>query len=109
MEDRQIWDIKYAEYLTSLDKVKPVIAAGDFNVAHKEIDLAYPESNRRSAGTQMKSVKALLIWEGLLIHFVIFMVMYRVYTWWAQRARTSKINNSGGELTLAGHDRIADK
>ena len=50
LEDRQIWDIKYAEYLASLDKKKPVIATGDFNVAHKEIDLAYPENNRRSAG-----------------------------------------------------------
>ena len=36
--------------LEDLDKKKPVIATGDFNVAHKEIDLAHPESNRQSAG-----------------------------------------------------------
>jgi len=45
LEDRQIWDIKYAEYLANLDKKKVVIATGDFNVAHKEIDLAHPNYN----------------------------------------------------------------
>ena len=46
---RQAWDT-YANYLESLDKIKPVIATGDYNVAHTEIDLANPESNHFSAG-----------------------------------------------------------
>ena len=50
MAERQIWDEKYADYLTELDQVKPVLATGDYNVAHKEIDLAHPSSNRRSPG-----------------------------------------------------------
>ena len=50
LDKRQAWDQKYAEYLESLDKVKPVIAAGDYNVAHEGIDLAHPENNRRTAG-----------------------------------------------------------
>src|SRR5699024_7237462 len=50
LEERQQWDIKYADYLASLDKEKPVLATGDYNVAHKEIDLKNPKSNRRSAG-----------------------------------------------------------
>ncbi|MDD4376442.1 MAG: exodeoxyribonuclease III, partial [Clostridia bacterium] len=50
LEERQIWDMKYADYLASLDKSKEVVATGDFNVAHKEIDLANPKSNRNSAG-----------------------------------------------------------
>ncbi|MDD4570160.1 MAG: exodeoxyribonuclease III, partial [Tepidanaerobacteraceae bacterium] len=50
LADRQIWDIKYAEYLAGLDKEKEVIATGDFNVAHQEIDLAHPNNNRGSAG-----------------------------------------------------------
>ena len=50
LEERQVWDIKYAEYLDQLDKQKPVLATGDYNVAHKEIDLANPASNRRSPG-----------------------------------------------------------
>ncbi|HPP36808.1 MAG TPA: exodeoxyribonuclease III, partial [Clostridiales bacterium] len=50
LADRQIWDKKFADYLVSLDKIKPVVAAGDFNVAHRESDLAHPDSNRHSAG-----------------------------------------------------------
>ena len=50
LEERQVWDVKYAEYLAQLDKEKPVLATGDYNVAHKEIDLANPASNRRSPG-----------------------------------------------------------
>ena len=50
LAERQIWDEKYADYLTELDQVKPVLATGDYNVAHKEIDLAHPSSNRRSPG-----------------------------------------------------------
>ena len=50
LEDRQVWDKKYADYLAALDSKKPVVATGDFNVAHREIDLAHPENNRRSAG-----------------------------------------------------------
>ena len=48
--ERQIWDEKYADYLAELDAQKPVLATGDYNVAHKEIDLANPSSNRRSPG-----------------------------------------------------------
>ncbi|WP_019793128.1 exodeoxyribonuclease III, partial [Streptococcus sobrinus] len=50
LEERQIWDQKYADYLVGLDQQKPVLASGDYNVAHKEIDLANPSSNRRSPG-----------------------------------------------------------
>ena len=50
LAERQVWDVKYAEYLADLDKEKPVLATGDYNVAHKEIDLANPASNRRSPG-----------------------------------------------------------
>jgi len=50
LEERQIWDAKYADYLAELDQQKPVLATGDYNVAHKEIDLANPASNRRSPG-----------------------------------------------------------
>ena len=42
--ERQIWDEKYADYLAELDAQKPVLATGDYNVAHKEIDLANPSS-----------------------------------------------------------------
>ena len=50
LSERQKWDQAYADYLSGLDAKKPVIACGDFNVAHKEIDLANPASNHFSAG-----------------------------------------------------------
>ena len=50
LEERQIWDAKYADYLARLDQQKPVLATGDYNVAHKEIDLANPKTNTMNAG-----------------------------------------------------------
>ena len=50
LPERQEWDKCYADYLAGLDQQKPVIACGDFNVAHREIDLAHPASNHMSAG-----------------------------------------------------------
>ena len=44
------WDVDFLNYLNILSKNKPVIACGDFNVAHNEIDLANPKSNKGNAG-----------------------------------------------------------
>ena len=44
------WDVDFLAYLKKLSNTKPVIACGDFNVAHKEIDLANPKTNKRNAG-----------------------------------------------------------
>lgn len=101
LEERQIWDIKYAEYLASLDKDKYVIATGDFNVAHKEIDLAHPNSNRNSPGFTDEERQGFtnLLSKGFTDTFrYIHGEIKDVYTWWAQRAKTSKINNSGWRI-----------
>ena len=50
LDYRQIWEDEIKNYLVKLDKIKPVIYCGDLNVAHKEIDLKNPKTNRRSAG-----------------------------------------------------------
>ena len=50
LSDRQGWDKKYIEYLQELDVQKPVLASGDYNVAHEELDLKHPENNHHSAG-----------------------------------------------------------
>lgn len=113
LEDRQIWDVKYADYLAELDSQKPVLATGDYNVAHKEIDLANPNSNRRSPGFTDEERQGFtnLLDRG-------FTDTYRylhgdvpnVYTWWAQRSRTSKINNTGWRIDYwLTSERIADK
>lgn len=113
LEERQIWDEKYADYLAQLDKEKPVIATGDYNVAHKEIDLAHPNSNRNSAGFTDEERQGFtnLLERGFTDTFrYIHGDVTGVYTWWAQRARTSKINNSGWRIDYwIVSDRIADK
>lgn len=50
LDYRMKWEDDFREYLMHLDKVKPVIVCGDMNVAHKEIDLKNPKTNRKNAG-----------------------------------------------------------
>ena len=50
LDYRMIWEDEIRNYLKELDKIKPVIYCGDLNVAHEEIDLKNPKTNRRSAG-----------------------------------------------------------
>jgi len=111
--DRQVWDVKYAEYLEALDKEKPVLATGDYNVAHKEIDLANPESNRRSAGFTDEEREGFtnLLSKGFTDTFRhVHGDIEGVYSWWAQRVKTSKINNSGWRIDYwLVSNRITDK
>ena len=113
LEERQIWDEKYSNYLAELDKEKVVIATGDFNVAHKEIDLAHPDNNRRSAGFTDEEREGFtnLLAKGFTDTFrYIHGDVTGIYSWWAQRVKTSKINNSGWRIDyFLVSDRIADK
>ncbi len=113
LEDRQCWDRLYADYLDSLDDTKPVIAMGDFNVAHKEIDLANPDTNRGSPGftdEEREGFTNLLNRGYTDIFRYIHGDVEGIYTWWAQRARTSKINNSGWRIDyFLVSDRIKDQ
>ncbi|HGD2925727.1 TPA: exodeoxyribonuclease III [Streptococcus agalactiae] len=113
LADRQIWDIKYAEYLATLDSQKPVLATGDYNVAHKEIDLANPSSNRRSAGFTAEERQGFtnLLAKGFTDTFrYLHGDVPNVYSWWTQRSRTSKINNTGWRIDYwLTSNRVADK
>ncbi len=113
LEERQIWDIKFANYLEKLDKKKYVIATGDFNVAHTEIDLAHPNNNRRSAGFTDEERQGFtnLLEKGFTDTFrYIHGDLTGMYSWWAQRAKTSKINNSGWRIDYwLVSDRIAEQ
>ncbi|WP_203261761.1 exodeoxyribonuclease III [Streptococcus uberis] len=113
LSERQKWDIKYAEYLVSLDRNKPVLATGDYNVAHHEIDLANPASNRRSAGftDEERAGFTALLAKGFTDTFrYLHGDIPNVYTWWAQRSKTSKINNTGWRIDYwLTSNRIADK
>lgn len=113
LEERQIWDECYAEYIKELDFNKPVFVTGDFNVAHKEIDLANPKGNRRSAGFTDEERQGFtnLLDKGFTDTFRhIHGDITGVYSWWAQRAKTSKINNSGWRIDYwLVSSRIAEK
>jgi len=113
LAERQLWDEKYRAYLSSLDEMKPVIASGDYNVAHKEIDIAHPDRNRRSAGftDEERAGFTELLNAGFTDTFRhIHGDVTGVYSWWNQRAKTSKINNSGWRIDYwLVSDRWADK
>lgn len=112
LAERQKWDIEYANYLKGLDEIKPVIACGDFNVAHKEIDLANPDSNHMSAGftDEEREDFTNLLTKGFVDTFrYVHGDVEKVYSWWAQRIKTSKINNSGWRIDyFLVSDRIKD-
>ncbi len=113
LADRQVWDEKYANYLTTLDKQKPVLATGDYNVAHHEIDLANPASNHQSPGftDEERAGFTNLLAKGFTDTFRhLHGDIPDRYTWWAQRSKTSKINNTGWRIDYwLTSNRIADK
>ncbi len=113
LAERQKWDALYADYLSALDKKKAVIACGDFNVAHKEIDLANPDSNHFSAGFTDEEREGFtkLLSRGFTDSFrFIHGDVKDIYSWWGQRIKTSKINNSGWRIDyFLVSDRIKEK
>ncbi|MEE3461466.1 MAG: exodeoxyribonuclease III [Lachnospiraceae bacterium] len=113
LKDRMVWDEKYADYLAGLDKSKPVIACGDYNVAHEEIDLAHPENNHQSAGftDEERAGFSNLLSKGFTDTFrMLHPDQAGAYSWWAQRIKTSKVNNSGWRIDyFIVSDRISDK
>lgn len=113
LDDRQVWDEKYTEYLQKLDQNKPVIASGDYNVAHTPIDLKHPESNHHNASFTDEERQDFdkLLKLGFTDTFrKVHGNVEGVYSWWAQRVRTSKANNSGWRIDYyIVSNRIADQ
>ncbi len=119
LEPRGVWDDCYRAYLAGLDRTKPVIAGGDFNVAHAEVDLAHPGSNHNSSGfTDAERQKfGQLLSAGFVDSFRrlhpdatgFYEEGRSSYTWFPQRARQSKANNSGWRIDYwLVSDRLAD-
>ena len=83
---RQIWEDEIRKYLIKLNKTKPVIVCGDLNVAHKEIDLKNPKTNRRSAGftDEERSKMTELLDAGFIDSFrYLYPNKENAYTWWS--------------------------
>jgi len=87
---RQDWDRAFFDYLKDLEKVKPVIVCGDFNVAHKEIDIARPKANyNKTAGYMQEEIDGMdrFIAGGLADTFRrLHPNEIERYSWWSYRA-----------------------
>ncbi|MBS3136046.1 exodeoxyribonuclease III [Candidatus Woesearchaeota archaeon] len=86
LDYRQEWDKDFLSYLKKLEKKKPVIACGDLNVAHKEIDLKNPKSNwNKTAGFTEKECKGMdnIINNGFIDTFRYFYPKEVRYSWWS--------------------------
>lgn len=86
LDDRMDWEDSFRSYVTDLALKKPVIICGDLNVAHKEIDLANPKSNVKSAGftPQEREKFGLLLEAGFIDTFRYkYPTTENAYTWWS--------------------------
>lgn len=86
LEYRMIWEDEMRKYLSKLNKTKPVIYCGDFNVAHEEIDLKNPKTNHKSAGftDEERNKMTKLLESGFTDSFrYLYPNKENAYTWWS--------------------------
>ncbi|MCD7720952.1 MAG: exodeoxyribonuclease III [Prevotellaceae bacterium] len=89
------WEDDFRQYLLSLDKLKPVILCGDLNVAHQEIDLKNPKTNRHNAGftDEERGKMTELLESGFLDTFRHFHpTLSGAYSWWSYRFKAREKN-----------------
>ncbi len=95
LDYRMEWEAAFRNYVTELDSRKPVIICGDMNVAHKEIDLKNPKTNRRNPGftDEERGEFTKLLECGFVDTFrAIHPELEGAYTWWSYRARAREKN-----------------
>ena len=99
LEGRQTWDKEFLKFLKNLEKKKPIIVCGDLNVAHKEIDIARPKQNERSAGFTIEERKGMdnYIKADLIDTFREFNQEPDQYTWWSYFGN-ARANNVGWRI-----------
>ncbi len=95
LDYRQTWDSDFLIYLKKLEETKPVLVCGDFNVAHKEIDLKNPKANyNKYAGYMQEEIDGMDNYheEGLVDTFRHFHPETIKYSWWSYRAGARQKN-----------------
>ena len=100
LDYRMTWEDAFRDYLCELRKTKPVIVTGDMNVAHEEIDLKNPKSNRRNAGftDEERGKMTALLDSGFIDTFRYFYPdMTEIYSWWSYRFKARE-RNSGWRI-----------
>ncbi len=94
LDYRMQWEDDFRDYLKALDAKKPVVVCGDMNVAHEEIDLKNPKSNRRNAGftDEEREKFTLLLGEGFTDTFRYLHPDEVTYSWWSYRFHAREKN-----------------
>ncbi len=95
LDYRQIWEDEIRKYLLKLNETKPVIMCGDLNVAHKEIDLKNPKTNRRNAGftDEERQKMTELLDAGFIDSFrYLYPDKENAYSWWSYMGHAREKN-----------------
>lgn len=112
LDYRMTWEDDFRAYLLALDAKKPVIVCGDLNVAHREIDLKNPKTNRKNAGftDEEREKMTTLLDAGFTDSFRHFFPdLTDAYTWWSYRFRARE-KNAGWRIDyFLVSNRLADK
>ena len=94
LDYRMKWENDFQAYLHKLDEKKPVIVCGDMNVAHQEIDLKNPKTNRKNAGftDEEREKMTQLLSNGFIDTFRTLYPEQVTYSWWSYRFRAREKN-----------------
>lgn len=94
LDYRMTWENDFQNYIKTLDKKKPVVMCGDLNVAHEEIDIKNPKTNRRNAGftDEEREKFTQLLNEGFADTFRTLYPTQVTYSWWSYRFKAREKN-----------------
>lgn len=100
LQYRMVWEKDFLAYIKGLEETKPVVVCGDLNVAHQEIDLKNPKSNRKNAGftDEERGCFTALLEKGFIDTFRYFYPdLVGIYSWWSYQFSARK-NNAGWRI-----------
>ena len=95
LDYRMRWEDAFLSYLKGLEEKKPIVFCGDLNVAHKEIDLKNPKTNRKNAGftDEERGKFSTLLGQGFIDTYRYFYTDQEgIYSWWSYRFQARKKN-----------------
>ena len=99
LDYRMVWEDDFRAYLKKLEKTKPVVVCGDFNVAHEDIDIKNAKSNRGNAGftDEERAKYTELLNAGFIDTYRYFNPDEAIYTWWSYMGK-ARANNVGWRI-----------
>ncbi|WP_028897932.1 exodeoxyribonuclease III [Prevotella sp. HUN102] len=94
LDYRMQWEDDFQAYIQKLDEKKPVLVCGDLNVAHEEIDLKNPKSNRKNAGftDEERAKMTQFLGKGFIDSFRTLYPEQVTYSWWSYRFKAREKN-----------------